>query len=294
MSTERSESVLGSAAARKIKLLHESSGMGGSYPAAFALPFQATEEKIVPPFGLIKLGPILFRPPVRGEFRATIAVENSVTGADKVDLIGLSGVKELSYFSWRSEDDMVGYDEYMPPFRANSMYYKPRPNPFYSGVSNIELRHNFQSLVFTGSANAQTHSPVVKTLHLVNTGNIALDIESVYLSSGEILHFTSLQPHPRDYSKPKQGCESNGFRLLSCITKEESLKRKQKFEQGVPAFIRRWLVKLQKLDPYMILPEHAQNVAEGFFLEPGEKKTLFIARSRLHLPYDVCHFEHQA
>ena len=277
MSTERSESVLGSAAARKIKLLHESSGMGGSYPAAFALPFQATEEKIVPPFGLIKLGPILFRPPVRGEFRATIAVENSVTGADKVDLIGLSGVKELSYFSWRSEDDMVGYDEYMPPFRANSMYYKPRPNPFYSGVSNIELRHNFQSLVFTGSANAQTHSPVVKTLHLVNTGNIALDIESVYLSSGEILHFTSLQPHPRDYSKPKQGCESNGFRLLSCITKEESLKRKQKFEQGVPAFIRRWLVKLQKLDPYMILPEHAQNVAEGFFLEPGEKKTLFIA-----------------
>jgi hypothetical protein len=284
MSTDRLESVLGAISSRKVKWVHENSGSGIARPAAFALPFQASEEKIVPPFGMIKVGPILFRPPTRGEFHGTIAVENSLTGVDKVDLVGVSGVEDVTFISWKSEDDSRGYDEFMPPFRQNFPYYRPRPDPYATGVSNIETRFNHPSLIFTGSAHPHTHAPLVKTVHLVNTGDLPLDIERVSLGSGEIHHFTNMRPHPRDKdwlnsrtTDGVEGCEYQGFRLLSCITPREKAKRARNFETGWLAPLRRWLVNIQKLDPHQILPYSDENVADGFVLEPGQTKTLYIA-----------------
>ena len=94
-----------------------------SGPAAFAIPFPALDEIVIPPFGKGEIGPIYFRPPGRyktigcdvarmsgakfvGEkeilcrsqsFDSLVYLENSLTGIEKLELRGRS-VWDRLYF----------------------------------------------------------------------------------------------------------------------------------------------------------------------------------------------------
>jgi len=300
MTPERFEAPLGAISSRNSDWIKRDSGLSTANPAAFAIPLSAQVEKVIPPFASAKMGPIMFRPPSRGCFSGSLIVENSLSGAERIDLFGVGGVEELRLESWRIEDDTVSYEQYVPPFRAAvSIEYRSRKNPYTIGVSNIENRYNHPTLVFSGTSNPHTHAAFVKTVHVTNSGDVPIAIERVYLGSSELVYHTMLRPHPEDYhwlfSHAKEGCEYNGFRILGCITDAEEKSRVNKFQKSLFAPLRRWFVGKDIVNMYNALPENSSNTAEGFNLLPGESTQINIAHvadcsfqkmyATLHLQY---------
>ncbi len=300
MTLERSEAPLGAISSSNLDWIKKGSVLSNSNPSVFALPLSAQVEKVIPPLATVKLGPILFRPSARGQFSGCLVLENSLSGAEFIDLLGIGGVEELRMESWRIEDDSVSYEQYVPPFRSTvSLEFRSRKNPYTVGVSNIENRYNHPTLVFSGSSNPHTHSPSVKSVHVTNSGDLPISIERVYLGSSEIVYHTKLRPHPEDFawfsSHAKDGCEYSGFRILGCITNAEEQSRAEKFDKGFFAPVRRWFIGKDKANMFDALPENSSNTAQGFNLLPGESTQIHIAHvadcsfqkiyATLHLQY---------
>jgi len=300
MTAERYEAPLGAVSSSNLDWIKRGSVLSTSNPAVFSLPLPTQAEKVVPPLASMKLGPILFRPSGRGLFSGCLMLENSLSGAEFIDMVGIGGVEELRMESWRIEDDAVSYEQYVPPFRSTvSLEFRSRKNPYTVGVSNIENRYNHPTLVFSGTSNPHTHSSSVKTIHVTNSGDIPVSIERVYLGSSEVIHHTKLRPHPDDYkwffSHAKEGCEYNGFRILGCVTSAEESNRAERFEKSFFSPVRRWFIGKEKVSMFDALPENTPNTAQGFNLLPGESTQIHVAHvadcsfqkmyATLHLQY---------
>lgn len=225
-------------------------------PAAFAIPFSALDEIVIPPFGKGQLGPIYFRPPGRHKtlgcdvakqssarldrekeilcksqiFDSVLYLENSLTGIEEVGLRGKS--------VW---DHLVFVD--------------PPPKEGKDAFGDIEFRDGMPTLIFSGTSNTvidsvtkhslfgknTEHLSVVKEVVLHNAGDATSKIAAVYLSGGSIGR------------KQEGACSHGSFRLLNCWKSMPSNKNIDMFDV---------------------------NIHSDFVLKPGENRSLFVE----HIP----------
>lgn len=223
-------------------------GSGG--PSAFAIPYSALDEIVIPPHGVAELGPVFFRPPGRyealgcdtlkssgarsrskkfkqlcqdQEFEAMVFLENSLTGVERVVLKGQS--------EW----------EYV-------YFLDPPPREGEDPFGDIELRNGRSTLVFSGSGSETRESgkkvlSAIKQVFVHNGGDVAVSIESVYLSSNS--------RSPRNSGVAVFGsCAIGSFRLLNCWETEQ--------------------------ESYQVGDNFVHNMHVGFELQPGQSRALFI------------------
>jgi hypothetical protein len=224
-------------------------GSGG--PAAFAVPYSALDEIIIPPYGVAEVGPIFFRPPGRFRvlgcesaiesgvnhwgvetaeacksqlFESMILLENSLTGLERVSLRG-KGLWERVYF------------------------LDPPPGEGADAFGDIEFRNGLPTLVFAGTSTTYPRS-VVKEVLFHNGGDVAVDIAHVYFTDASKVMDTRWP----QAEKASRACRFGAFRLLNCWDSVQSI-----FEVG---------------------GEHVKNLRAGFLIEPGESRSLFVE----HIP----------
>ena len=226
-------------------------------PAAFAIPFSALDEIVIPPFGKGKLGPVYFRPPGRHNavgcdlakksgarleegkeklcnsqlFNSVLYLENSLTGIEEVHLRGNSTWDHLYFIDPLPEEGKDAFGDI--EFRDGM------PTLLFSGSSNTEIDPGTKNSIF-GKSNQ--HLSVVKEIVLHNGGDATSSIASVSLLR------TSMD-------REKGGSCSNGsFRLLNCW---DSMSHGENHRIS------------------------EANIHAGFVLKPGENRSLFVE----HLAY---------
>lgn len=180
---------------------------GGIGPSAFAIPFSALDEIIVPPFGEVELGPILFRPPGRTsivgceasagsvqydhcesqEFEGNVFLENSLTGLERITLRGKALMEKVVFV-----------------------------DPTDMEFGNIELRYGHSALVFPGTA-AATSDAVIRHVLVQNDGDT-----QVTVTRGYFLPVSDFRQVAGQFEEADRTCELNRFELLGC-QREESL-----------------------------------------------------------------------
>jgi hypothetical protein len=224
-------------------------GSGG--PAAFAVPYSALDEIIIPPFGVAEVGPIFFRPPGRFRvlgcesaiesganhwgvetaeacksqlFESMILLENSLTGLERVSLRG-KGLWERVYF------------------------LDPPPGEGSDAFGDIEFRNGLPTLVFAGTSTTYPRS-VVKEVLFHNGGDVAVDIAHVYFTDAG----KAMDTRWPQAEKASRACRFGAFRLLNCWDSVQSI--------------------------FEVRGEHVQNLRAGFLIEPGESRSLFVE----HIP----------
>ncbi|CAJ1942456.1 unnamed protein product [Cylindrotheca closterium] len=221
---------------------------GNAGPTAFAIPFPALDEIVIPPFGKAEVGPILFRPPgkfgalgcetveqsgashwgsateehcKKKSFETMILLENSLTGLERVVLEGQSLQDRLDFL-----DPLPSFDE--------------------DAFGNIENRNGRSTLVFSGSSkpadpnesdSPQSPTSDIKEVVLQNTGDLEQSIRRIYLADTKDNH----------ESDP---CTFGSFRLLNCWDSPQ---------QG-----------------FVVNDWDVDNLHAGFKLSPGESKNFFI------------------
>lgn len=189
-------------------------------PAAFAIPFDALDEIIIPPFGEAELGPILFRPPGRSRiigceavtgidipegcdsrsFESMIFLENSLTGLERVVIRGKT--------QWES-----------------IVFLDPPPKNGLDEFGDIELRNGHYTLVFPGTAEISSAgkrsrvSPqsVVKEVVVHNNGDVPVSFANMFLSDTARLREERTRNH-RDLV-----CSLGDFHLLDCLSKDDTM-----------------------------------------------------------------------
>jgi hypothetical protein len=220
-------------------------------PSAFAIPFSAFDEIILPPYGEAIIGPILFRPPGRfgrmgcdalldndaipfsekiGEvcsstiFQSMIILENSLTGLERVLLRG-KGVWESVVFL-----DPIGSDA-------------------LDAYGDLEMRNGQTTLIFPGSSISNRYvgsspHPVTKAVIVQNDGDVDVEFSQVFFADEQS---AGLKEHRR--------CSSKTFRILEC-TEDESLSEKSHNPS-----------------------KEKSNIFYGFEIPAGSNKTIFIEHS---------------
>jgi hypothetical protein len=183
-------------------------------PSAFAVPYSALDEIVIPPFGTARLGPILFRPPGRyrslgcdvvresgarysnavkkdlcsdSNFDSVVYLENSLTGLESVVLTGKSRWARLIFLD--------------PAEAGNDAY------------GDIEILDGKETFVFSGvGSNGDRASrgplPVSKEVLLHNEGDEEAHIARVFLSGAK-----------SGNSNDNISCSFGSFRLGSCPKK---------------------------------------------------------------------------
>lgn len=174
---------------------------GGQGPSAFAIPFSALDEIIVPPFGEVELGPILFRPPGRTriigceastgsvqyehcesqEFEGNVFIENSLTGLERVTLRGKALLEKVVFV-----------------------------DPSDAEFGNIELRYGHSTLVFPGTAR-DTSVAITKQILVQNDGDT-----HVTITGGYFLPVSDFRQAAGGAKGSSHACELNRFELLGC------------------------------------------------------------------------------
>ncbi|KAL3921670.1 MAG: hypothetical protein SGILL_002627 [Bacillariaceae sp.] len=217
-------------------------GTGG--PPAFAIPYSALDEIVIPPFGNGRLGPIYFRPsglyravgcdlakksgakPVgfsidlcRSQtFKSFLYLENSLTGLERINLRG------------RATWDRVAFMD--PTHDSNGG----------DAFGDIEIRNGRPTLLFfdpgppqekSAAARAPFRGPVVKETLIHNLGDRTVQIMSVGLS--EVSRSSK--------SIGSGSCSLGTFRLQECFDDEQ---------------------------------RNGSNINGGFFLLPGENRSVVI------------------
>mmetsp|Transcript_18058 Transcript_18058/g.27350 ORF Transcript_18058/g.27350 Transcript_18058/m.27350 type:complete len:2567 (+) Transcript_18058:258-7958(+) len=223
-------------------------------PAAFAVPYSAFDEVIIPPYGEATLGPILFRPTGRyglmgcdtildndaipwGEkaaescsstiFQSMVLLENSLTGLERLLLRG-KGMWESVVFL-----DPLGSDS-------------------FDAYGDLEIRNGHSTLVFPGSCVSSHHAglsahPVIKGVMVQNDGDLDVEFSRVFL-----LDSSRVSTKNHEKIRPSRGCFYRGFRLLECS------------ETNGPSF------RPPKTG------SEATNIYHGFRIPAGSNKTIFI------------------
>ena len=225
-------------------------------PAAFAIPFSALDEIVIPPFGKGQLGPIYFRPPGRHKavgceiakqsgarlreeretlcksqlFDSVVYLENSFTGIEEVGLRGKSIWNHLYFIDPPPEEGKDAFGDI--EFRDGT------PTLLFSGASNTVIDSDSQHSIF-GKSNR--HLSVVKEIVLRNGGDITSEIAAVSLLDMSI------------NGEQEGSCSYGSFRLLNCWDSIAMIENDGIF--------------------------HA-NINSGFVLKPGESRSLFVE----HIP----------
>eukprot|EP00526_Cylindrotheca_closterium_P004158 CAMPEP_0113639450 /NCGR_PEP_ID=MMETSP0017_2-20120614/20692_1 /TAXON_ID=2856 /ORGANISM="Cylindrotheca closterium" /LENGTH=2345 /DNA_ID=CAMNT_0000550657 /DNA_START=114 /DNA_END=7151 /DNA_ORIENTATION=- /assembly_acc=CAM_ASM_000147 len=221
---------------------------GNTGPTAFAIPYPALDEIVIPPFGKAEVGPILFRPPgkfgtlgceivedsdashwssiteehcEKKSFETMVLLENSLTGLERVVLEGRSLQDRLDFLD-------------------------PLPNFDQDAFGNIENRNGRSTLVFSGTSTSagpdesdSPRSPTsdIKEVVLQNTGDLEQSIRRIYMT--DIMAVRVSDP-----------CTFGSFRLLNCWDSPQH--------------------------SFVVNDWDVENLHAGFTLSPGESKTLFI------------------
>ena len=244
-------------------------GNGG--PAAFAIPFSALDEIIIPPYGEVELGPILFRPPGRYSihgcekylqsravamvgttekaqacssnlYQSMVYLENSLTGLERISLRGKALWEHVIFID--------------PP---------PLDPMFDEDYGDIELRNGRSTLLFSGSKDVRgTRDPrrsylpepsvpgsVIKEVLVYNQGDTTVDFAGVYLSDSARLH--RKRSSSWDLFEFDDPCSYKQFRLVNCWDEGDVIE-----------------------DPYGEEDQIFRNVKNGFVLDPGQNISLFL------------------
>lgn len=212
-------------------------------PPPFSLT-RFTHHVVMEPFSVAHLGPIHFRPPNRGQFEGTIYIENSLTGLEKLIVRGSGGRENLAIL-----DGHPGQE------------------------GDLEFRFGKPTLVFPGFSDERDTEnengvPVVKSVRLVNQGDIAVHINNVYMTSSEVMHLTHQKRHPMSSgSSPARHCSMRGFALPGCLDSSHS-----------------WAEKMTSfLDKYFLDEPQARHnhrndslsfYKDGFTLQPNESQAV--------------------
>ena len=212
-------------------------------PPPFSLT-RFTHHVVMEPFSVAHLGPIHFRPPNRGQFEGTIYIENSLTGFEKLKVRGSGG-----------RENLVILDRH----------------PGQEG--DLEFRFGKPTLVFPGTYDKRDTEngigPVVRSVRLVNQGDIAVHINHVYMTSSEVMHFTHKKRHPMSSgSSPAQHCSMRGFALPGCLDSSHY-----------------WAETTSFLDKYFLAKPQARHnrrndslsfYNDGFTLQPNESQAIIV------------------
>jgi len=171
----------------------------GAGPAAFAIPFSALDEVIIPPFSEAEIGPLYFRPPghfttlgcqLRKDsglghgcdsdlFESKIFLENSLSGLEHVILRGKAQLERIAFV------DPIPLSE--------------------EEFGSIELRYGLSALVFPGKGPHLVSKEVV----VLNSGDLPVKFSSVFLSKAG-RHIKKAQ------AKKSRQCVIRNFHLVSC------------------------------------------------------------------------------
>eukprot|EP00536_Pseudo-nitzschia_multiseries_P002791 jgi/Psemu1/283966/fgenesh1_pg.39_\ len=223
-------------------------------PAAFAIPFSALDEIVIPPFGKGQLGPIYFRPPGRHKtigcelarqsgakldefkemlcktqsFASLLYLENSLTGIEKVGLRG------------KSEWD-------------NLYFVDPPPKEGEDAFGDIEYREGMPTLFFTGTSRTTTDFMPKTSLFGKRTQHLSVVKEVVLQNDGDRDSYIAMVSlgGMNDKIEEEGTCSYGSFRLLNCW----------EFSQNIHFF-------------------DDENIHSGFVLKPGENRSFFVE----HLP----------
>ena len=254
-SIDPTQSLIGAGAVESV-----SKKLNAAPPPAFALGYRSLSVAEIPPFGKVKLGPIYFRPPYRGEFTSEIYLQNSLNGLEKITLRGYGGLEKIAFLH-----------------------------------EDIEQRVGRPALVFSGSAGLD-QLPAVKHVTLANLGDVSMLIKKIYINTSEIVHFSSVKPFPNKKMEKNQfKCKARGFQLIGCDSKsfEVGLGNKE-FRKKMMNEELNWLnsfmihknfgnstntANMQSNKNNNTLDELAY-MKHGFVLHPGENKTIIVK----HLP----------
>ena len=233
-------------------------GTGG--PSAFAIPYSALDEIIIPPFGVGEIGPVFFRPPGRfgvlgcesaiesnallnaelcasRSFESMVFLENSLTGLERIVLRGKGMWEQLHFLDPIPEE---GADAF-----GDIEFRNGRPTLLFSGTSEriVDVpRSNFA----WWRRSSLPASTVVKEVVVHNSGDVQVAISHVYFSHTSRMFDTEWLPK----GVKGDGCSVGRFRILNCW---DSNKRPNGGAGG-----------------------DLHNVRTGFKLRPGENRSIFV------------------
>lgn len=232
-------------------------------PPSFSLG-RSSNDIILKPYSFGELGPVYFRPPGRGDFEGTIYIENSLTGFEEVAVRGRGGWEQLVFLE--SSDEYAG---------------------------DIDFRFGKSAMVFSGSHSPTSPEggPIVKSVNLVNKGDIPVHISKVYMASSEVMHFTHKRRHPSKHSSPNRDkCSARGFWLPGCIDTSSNVWLIESLFMWYKSVLNFFL---KKVDPIKLEEETGDTISseggigsdgqfykEGFTLQPNQTQTIFV----LHTP----------
>lgn len=196
-------------------------------PSAFAIPYSALDEIVIPPYGKGELGPIFFRPPGRnGVIGCDVAKESGAKLlGEKIEYCDRDSFEAIVYL----ENTLTGLEEIV--LRGKSAWDRvyfvdPPPREGQDAFGDIEFRSGRPTLLFSGTSIASEglktatlsregsrRLSVIKEVVLQNDGDAAVHIEMVYLSSiGLRVDRAGVQ---------QRQCTHGTFRLLDCSDQNE-------------------------------------------------------------------------
>jgi len=226
-------------------------------PAAFAIPFSALDEIVIPPFGKGQLGPIYFRPPGRHK---AVGCELARQSGAKLDekkeiLCGTQTFDSLLYL----ENSLTGIEKIGLRGQSvwdNLYFVDPPPKEGEDAFGDIEFRDGMPTLFFSGTSNTVTDFIPKASLFGKMTQHLSVVKEVVLQNGGDNDSYISAVSlwGMNDVREEEVSCSYGSFKLLNCWE-----------------FVPNW-EHIRTFD--------AVNIQTGFLLKPGENRSLFIE----HLP----------
>jgi hypothetical protein len=146
----------------------------------FALDQESMTEIVVPPYSSAQMGPIYFRPPSRGFYSGTLALENTLTGYETLTIQGMGVMGRLAFFDNKEKENRG---------------------------SDIELRHGRSTFIFK-KIDVDNHGRATKTTLIGNVGDSPIELRNIYLRAPKVSQGY--------YDPPSNRCRQRGFRMLEC------------------------------------------------------------------------------
>ena len=235
-------------------------------PAAFAIPYSAFDEIILPPYGEAEIGPILFRPPGRYGMMGcdTILDNDAIPFGEKVAETCSSTVFQSMVFL---ENSLTGLERLV--LRGKGMwesivFLDPIGSDSLDAYGDLELRNGHTTLVFPGScvsskfAGSSPH-PVTKGVIVQNDGDLDVEFSRVFFVDS-----SNSGNKKRGKHTTSHGCSYRGFRLLECSEHEGPKFGEENTGEDD-----------EEEEAYDITDEEA-NLFHGFRILAGANKTIFV------------------
>lgn len=238
-------------------------------PPAFAIPYSAFDEIILPPYGEAEIGPIFFRPPGRyGLMGCDAVVDNdAIPFSEKVAETCSSTVFQSMVFL---ENSLTGLERVV--LRGKGMwesivFLDPIGSDSVDAFGDLELRNGHVTLMFPGSCVSNQYSgtsphAVTKGVIVQNDGDLDVVFSRVFFTDS-----SKLGKKKGGAESSSHGCSYRGFRLLECSEREGSTFGVKGDGDGD-----------DKADAYE-LSDNDANLFRGFKVPAGSNKTIFIEHS---------------